>query len=209
MGSFSCNGQSQFRSDQSATYYYCLLRSDEPMPEILKTLDCSARMEAISDRPIAHASLSALPCAPQRLVAAIVDRPPPPLPLMDADDEVDGGSNPDPVLVVSGLDPDPDPVDDDPVDGADVEEEGVPFSILGVRVSVEQHTARDRGLRITCPYHDNCKSFRSLRQDVDVFGPRSAEFFLCTWLSRADMGDQHSGFRPSRRDIRAYLAERD
>jgi hypothetical protein len=199
-------GQLAFRSDQSATYYHCLMNSSEPLPDKLSAGHCTEKLKALVDTVRELRGLAKVPSPPRKLLS-LKDTPAPPIPIMD-DMEVDGDVMPDPPLDSEVGDLAVALSEPEEIDGDDLPEEGVPEFILGVKASVEQHTSRDRGLRVTCPCHSNCKAFRSLRQDIDVFGLRAAEFFLETWLSHADMGDAHNGFRPTRRDIRTYLANK-
>ena len=86
-----------------------------------------------------------------------------------------------------------------------------PEFILGQPVRVDTHyapdglTVRGRGLWVACnnPGHIKCSRYRSAALDVNVFGPRAAEFYLEAWLSKShEDRDTHKRFRPTRSQVR-------
>jgi hypothetical protein len=214
-------GQTQFRSDRSAAFYQLMLRSRElPVPENLSALECGTRLTAIGDVGVVFKALCAQAVKPNNLLVPLFDRPARArtLALMNHDPDIDGDCEQGDGNMVQQ----PDDGDDDDgspaaevapdIDG-DVDGDGggldLPQDILGCRVFVESHNPRDRGLRVTCCHHEGCKKFRSLNQDVEVFGPRAAFMFLETWVSRAHSVADHAAYKPSRRDIRQYLASKN
>ena len=124
-----------------------------------------------------------------------------------ADDEVDGdpGDGAAEINCVDIEDPgDGAAIGDEEVDGDQEDDYEYPTSIGGVHVTMESHGV-DKGLRVTCPHHANCRCYRSVRLDVDIFGRRAAEFFIQTWLAHPEKPD-HNTWKPSRSDIRSFLA---
>ena len=81
--------------------------------------------------------------------------------------------------------------------------------ILGSPGHAEQHAHKDRGLQVRCPYHDNRDKFRTLSMDVEVFGPTAAGNSLETWMWHWDKVECHESFRPDRKMIRQYRAQRN
>ena len=138
-----------------------------------------------------------------------------PLALMD--EEVDGGceqpgpsgpppapSDPQPPAADIAMHDDAD--DDDEVDGTAAPLEApIPENILGARC---KYYPRDKGIRVWCPHHVGCACYRSARMDVDIFGLEAGRWFLETWLSKWDRPGLHKNYRPTRADIRQYLADK-
>ena len=84
----------------------------------------------------------------------------------------------------------------------------LPTEIDGIRVHVEEHGSRgDRGFRIKCPLHANCRKYASLIKDPYGYGPRAAELFLKAWL-RLDAPDAkaHGRRKPTNAEIDAVIA---
>ena len=91
------------------------------------------------------------------------------------------------------------------------EESGFPFDVPtftgGQAVEVERLTGNSPGIRIACAWHPPpCKKFRMLTIDVDMFGRKSAEYYLACWLDAKHMSAiDHNKWFPTRADVRAYL----
>ena len=90
--------------------------------------------------------------------------------------------------------------------------DGVAREILGC--TVKRIKGRHAGgwsyadrISISCCHHDSCSRSRSLALDVDLFGPRSAEFFLVAWLQVGPLigPEKHGKHVPTRAEVRAYL----
>ena len=87
-----------------------------------------------------------------------------------------------------------------------------PVEIDGQRVGVETHADGSAGLRINCnnPAHGkDCRKYRSVRLETEVFGHRAAEFFLGAWLEHSfhdELYGRHSTWKPGRAMVRAYAA---
>ena len=83
-----------------------------------------------------------------------------------------------------------------------------PPTIGGAKVAVELHAdTGQRGLRLTCSRHRNCRKFCSLHVDPFGFGSRHAEYFLGAWLQLVVVPDNkaaHQPPRPTRAQMQAY-----
>ena len=177
-------GQRRFRSDQPASYYALLLRSRGRLEERLSGKECLARLKAMGDAvsAVSLASLADLPPAPTpgALRALLAARPAAPmlaLPAIDADiDGDDGGplraagpaaSSGDAVVGLadgSGRSVSCSAPSDASVDGEDIVPVDIPAMVLGVRVRHGTHAERgDAGLRVQCPYHKQCRLYRSFK----------------------------------------------
>ena len=67
-------------------------------------------------------------------------------------------------------------------------------------------------LSVKCNLHDECSKSRSVALDMATFGPRSAQYFLGAWLRAGSAFPEaaaHQAFKPSRKDIRAYIGSFD
>ena len=68
-------------------------------------------------------------------------------------------------------------------------------------------------LKVCCPnaMHPGCQKSRSIELDTAVFGDQSPILYLEAWLakSHSQAHKAHSAWRPSRKDIQAYLDSRD
>ena len=85
----------------------------------------------------------------------------------------------------------------------------MPGEICGMRVKQERHEGgRDAGLRVKCPIHPGCSRFRSLRKNVDWFGPKAPLYFLGAWIKAANHlpVEQHRGHSPPMQTIREFVA---
>lgn len=86
-------------------------------------------------------------------------------------------------------------------------------NLFGVRVKIERHYGPsgeiiDEGLRVSCnnAAHDHSK-YRCKRIDTDLWGPRSAEYYLGCWLQHSGMGAAaHKSMKPTRAQMREYIA---
>jgi len=94
-------------------------------------------------------------------------------------------------------------------DSNDIEGDGVvmPSTIDGNRLVRESHGA-DTGFRVVCPTHGHlCRKFRSLKKQVELYGPMAPAYFLGTWARRgADMElKQHREYSPTRHEIARFI----
>ena len=83
-----------------------------------------------------------------------------------------------------------------------------PPTIGGATVGVEVHAdTGQRGLRMKCSRHRNCRKFCSLHVDPFGFGSRHAEYFLGAWFQLVvvpDSKEAHQPPRPTRAQVQAY-----
>ena len=82
-----------------------------------------------------------------------------------------------------------------------------PEMIRGVQVRPRFKTNTNKwGIEVTCPHHDNCRKFRTLDLNTDIFGHRAAEYFLGAWLMTPNPpnGKPHKRWFPARNDVREY-----
>jgi hypothetical protein len=121
-----------------------------------------------------------------------------------------------PILGDGGVEPllhaELEPALDEPIVGEHLDD-APPLNLFGVRVKIERHYGPlgeiiDEGLRVSCnnAAHHHSK-YRCKRIDIDVWGPRSAEYYLGCWLLHSGMDSAaHKAFRPSRSQMRDYIA---
>ena len=85
-----------------------------------------------------------------------------------------------------------------------------PDKILGQKVYVEHRQGGGLGLSVRCnnPGHGRCRKYRSAKLDVATFGEMAPVYYLATWLaaSHDDHPNGHGQWRPSRAQVRVYLA---
>jgi hypothetical protein len=200
-------GVKKFTSLKSQQYYVLLLQSRGPLPQHLSSEECTRQLKDLAGEAV-------FPLALQDRVGPR----PAPVALALLDDDVDG-DGPGPSLPAiadaastssssSSSSSAPSSVSSGDVDGEAFP--GIPEEILGQPVRVETHRDRgDKGIRVFCnnPDHPGCNKYKSMRLDVQVFGPMAAVHFMSTWLSRAfDMPmEMHRAWKPSKKDIRQYL----
>lgn len=104
--------------------------------------------------------------------------------------------------------------DDAVASAGDLPPQPWPLSIEGQTVTrvkgrVDAHWSYHDRLSVRCsnPLHPNCTRSRSTEMDRQVLGHRAAEAFLGVWLSRSNVpAQEHRKFKPSRDEMRAYLA---
>jgi hypothetical protein len=94
-------------------------------------------------------------------------------------------------------------------DSNSIEGDGVvmPSTIDGNRLVRESHGA-DTGFRVVCPTHGHlCRKFRSLKKQVELYGPLAPAYFLGTWARRgADMElKRHREYSPTRHEIARFI----
>jgi hypothetical protein len=97
------------------------------------------------------------------------------------------------------------------VDGGSSDDDAdFPKLLNGKRLRKEAHPKKgDEGLRTSCPVHGaKCRAFRTLTVDVGFFGVQAPMFYLGAWQLGAHSRTfaEHRKWRPSRADVRAYIA---
>ena len=74
---------------------------------------------------------------------------------------------------------------------------------MGQPVKLEA-TARGRGLKMCCPNpaHNGHSRYRSILLDVQLFGPRAAEYFFGAWYMNAREAAHRD---PTRAEVREFI----
>ena len=207
------------KSNRSQAFYKLLLRDPAKAEAKLKAQECEKLVSA-AERSV---KLDALEAAPKR---PRLELPPVPREGVEDEEEVFVGGREEvpaplapPSPAVAPLAP-PSPAGSSSSSSpsSSREEEEVyagprpvvppyPEMIRGVQVRPRFKTITNKwGIEVTCPHHDNCRKFRTLDLNTDIFGHRAAEYFLGAWLMTPNPpnGKPHKRWFPTRNDVREY-----
>ena len=98
--------------------------------------------------------------------------------------------------------------DDGDIDGDDVADE-LPKYVCGQLLKRELHKDTGHmGLRVQWRKHHNCRKFRAVTKQAEVFGPKAPYYVLGAWLqSDHKPVDKHRSYSPSRADVCKFILE--
>ena len=230
-GSLFDRGLTKFESGKVNAYYQLLLKDPRDSHATLRADQCKLKMivDGAACLPVAYVPRvrAAIPDGidgdsdDDVTLADILKRLAPiwePPPLCDDDAVVE----PDAAELASSSSssydsagpphPDHPPLND--IDGDDDDDlERYPDEIEGCKLGVpESHDGKtDIGFRVKYPRHGaECRMFRSVHLDVEYFGILAAPYFIGCWAkAAAHMSlDEHRKFKPSKAQVRAYIASR-
>lgn len=204
-------GVTGFPSGLSNAWYELLMKEMKQLDPTMKAAACKRQLGLLSKEQ------DNLAVALEHFV-----RPPvPKKPRIENDPDVvgdvlGGAVGDDPTARGSTEDEQPAPQVEEEIVGGGLQRR-FPDDILGCKVYVKAGVHRgqwnyfDR-LEVCCPNreHPGCRRSRSVEMDADMFGARSAEFWLGAWLRASSMSAaSHRTWKPSRDDIQAYIDSAD